>query len=482
MTYKKTIIILFALLLVFAVNTSAETKVKKIRRVNVAPLIKAPKGGIADVNQLKSLVDKNVDRVKAGFEAADASALFPAFIEQLNSGDVSEKVLPKGQQLEWMLFYSRKKAKVIKNVEWAGRKTLDVFALTVQSECKDYHVVIPKACGNVSLVDSIYSMANCDLKASPKKANIGDEITLDVSGSICAAKVEVTVYHEGNQVDFKTLTPGNFVWKTSFKKPGNYKINAVALNADGVRSKNECNAEVYINYPPKCDLKVTPAEGYTGQPFKFDATGSTDKDGKVVKAEFTVTKDGAEVDKQTVTPPPLVMEKKFKKWGVYDIALKVTDDFEAVSANQCRFQVKVQKRFYLLAEGGPGVAKGTYSGLAFGRFGFSYLLKPERFSLVVSAGAAFTLSGKPFKNHFLSNVLLNVHAKDFFFGAGIGYSSKVREPDWDSGLDIVGNIGFDLFKSFNKKGSIFGELRVPARSGLSFEHAHEMLVGFRYQF
>jgi hypothetical protein len=480
MMYKKAVILVVALLMVFSLNLLAKEKVTKVSRVNVAPLMKVPKGGISSVDQLKTLVEKYADRIKAGFEKAGAGSVFPAFMEQVKTVPIKDVDLPKGQKLEWMLFYAAKKVKVIDNVEWVGKKTLPCFALIVQSECKDYYFVIPKACGNISLKGTKNSYATCDMKVTPAKANIGDTITVDLSGSKCAHTMEVEVFHEGQRIEFKKLDDP--VWKTSFKKPGNYVIKAKVLNVDGVLSKNACEEKVYINYPPECDLVVTPASGYVGEPFKVDASGSKDKDGQVVKAEFTVTKDGTVVDSQTITTVPFIWNKTFKKSAIYKITVTVTDDFGALSSNLCEAILKVQKRLYLLVEGGPGIAKGTYSGYAFGRLGFTYLIIPEKLSILASAGAALKIGGEAFKNHFLSNLLLNAHFNDFFLGAGIGYSSEVRDPDWGSGLDIVGNLGFDIFQSFNKKGSIFGEIRVPTGTGLSFKEAHMFLLGFRYIF
>ncbi|MCP4150534.1 MAG: hypothetical protein GY757_22500, partial [bacterium] len=297
----------------------------------------------------------------------------------------------------------------------------------------------------------------------------------------CATKYAIRVYHPaGTLVASKELTAGNATWKTSFKEPGDYFIKAEAFNAAGVASTNNCEDKVYINYPPVCDLKVSPVRGYTGKPFKLDATGSTDKDGKVVKADFAITdKDGKAIDQKATDS--LDWDKIFKKSGIYNVSLKVTDDFNAVSKNTCEATLEVQKRFYLVAEAGPGVSKGTYSGMAFARLGFAYLLNPEKLSVLVNAGASFNLAGEPFKTHFMSSALLIGHFNKFYAGAGVGFSTEVR-PGWDSDVDIVLNMGLDVMESFNKKGSIFTELRIPMQKDVSFSDAHQIMVGFRYLF
>ena len=479
MKFKKMMVFIVAVLMVFSLYTLG--KPKEIKRLNQYPLIRVPvKDGKVALDVLKQVIEENKDIVKEGFEKAEAGFLYDGFMGEVQKGAFTETQLPLNQEFLWMTFKVGKKVKAINNVIWKAKKPLDVYACTVPYECKDYVLVIPQVCGNISLVEIKNTYATCAMTVSPAKVNIGDEVTVDLSGSTCATKFEVTIFHEGNQVDFKEITDP--ILKIKYDKPGNYKVTAKAFNVDGVASEGECEGKFYINYPPVCDLKVTPLEGYVGQTFKLDASGSTDKDGQVVKADFTIKdKGGAEVDKKTVTPPPLIWNKQFKKSGIYKMWVQVTDDFDAVSSNNCEMEVKVQKRFYGLFELGPMLAKGTYTGYAFARLGFSYLIVPERLSLIVSGGGGLKLAGDRFKNHFLSNVLLNLHLDSFFVGAGLGYSTAVRD-DWEGGIDAVGNIGFDIYKGFNKKAAIFGEVRLALRKDLDISDAHELLLGFRYLF
>lgn len=480
MNLKRLAVFIIAVLLVFSLNTFGKTK--KITKIGVYPLI-CVKGGIQSADQLKQLLEQYADMIKEGFEKAEAGYLYDGFMAQVASGAIEAQQLPKGQELPWMAFKVGKKIKVVKDLVWAANKPLDVFALTVRHEDKDYVMIIPKGCGNLTVMDIKNTYATCDIKVTPEQVKIGDEITVDLSGSKCAVKYEVTVIHEGNPLPTKTAT--NPVFKFKFNKAGNYVVKATVLNADGVASTNGCEAKFnVISSAPKCDLKVTPTDGYVGQPFKLDASGSTAPNGQVVKADFAIKdKNGNTVDQKTVTPPPLLWEKKFNKSGIYKISVQATDDFNAVSDNNCELEVKVQKRFYGLFEAGPMLAKGTYTGYVWGRLGFAYLIVPERVSLIVSAGGALKLAGDRFKNHFLSNLLLNLHMGGFFLGGGLGYSTEVRNDGWDGGLDVVGNLGFDIYKGFNKKASIFGEVRLSVgRNDFTVSDTHSLLLGFRYMF
>lgn len=478
MRCKKTLILIVALLVLFSSTTFAKSH--QLKKVGIAPLMKC---GVSAPDDFNALLVKYEKEIEKGFTAAGSASLYPDFMEQVKNASIKIKqdVIPKGQQMQWMLFRA---GKVVKDVEWAGKKPLEVHMLTIQKDCKDYHFIVPKPCGNIALVGETNSIPECGLIVSPVKAKIDETITVDLSGSKCATKMVVKVYHPaGTLVETKELTAGDTVWKTSFKETGEYFFEAEAFNADGVVCQNECKASIeIINLPPQCGLAVSPTSTYTGMPVKLDASGSTDPDGKVAKADFTISKDGAVADQKAVASEPFVWDKIFKKSGKYKVNLQVADNYGAVSTNTCESSVEVQKRLYGLVEAGPMLAKGTYSGYVFARVGLAYLIVPEKLSVLMSVGGAITLTGAPFKSHFLSNLLLLVHFNDFYVGGGIGYSSKVREPDWKGAFNIVGNIGYDVYKAFNMKGSIFGELRIPVIKGVPFSEAHAILLGFRLLF
>jgi hypothetical protein len=465
MRCKKTLILVVALLVLFSSTTFA--KPHPLKKVGIAPLMKC---GVAGPDDLKALIVKYEKEIEKGFTAAGSAALYPDFMEQVKNATIKIKqdVIPKGQLMQWMLFRA---GKVVKEVEWAGKQPLDVHMLTIQKDGKDYHFIVPKPCGNIALVNDTNSVPECEMIVSPAKAKVDETITVDLSGSKYATKMVVNVYHPaGNLIATQTLTAGDTTWKTSFKETGDYLFEAEVFNADGVVCQTACKAKVeIINIPPQCSLNVSPTSCYTGQPVKMDASGSTDKDGKVVKADFIVTEGRGIADQKAVTSEPFVWDKTFSKSGKYTVSLKVVDNVGAVSTNSCQSSLEVQKRLYGLVEAGPMLAKGTYSGYVFARIGFAYLIVPEKLSMLMSAGGALTLTGAPFKSHFLSNLLLLVHFNDFYIGGGVGYSSKVRVPDWKGAFNIVGNIGYDVYKAFNMKGSIFAELRVPLIKDLPFK-------------
>ena len=109
------------------------------------------------------------------------------------------------------------------------------------------------------------------------------------------------------------------------------------------------------------------------------------------------------------------------------------------------------------------------------------LFKKRKVVLVLGGGSAIALKGEPWKSFFMAKALLNVHAGRAFFGAGVGFTTKVRE-ERNADFDLIANIGFDVFNNFTSKGAVFLEGRGPIGEDKSFKRHHKIMLGFRFHF
>ena len=489
MKRKKLFLVLLILgLIALTMNSYAEvTKLKTIGRYPFARV----KGNLATPEVMKSVVDRYAADIKLGFDMAGYGDLYLPFLDQLNRGALTESTWAVGERVMWMLFRNQGKVKVAKEVEWAGKAPLPVFAVDVTKDYKIYHFIIPKPCGNIALrniEDITPPAAVCSLIITPEKANLNDPITCDMSGTQNAKSMVVEVLNaQGEIITSQKLTPESPKWQTKFDKPGEYIFKGSALNVQDIVSTNACQAKTYINFPPFCKLWTSclPCRDYVGRVITFDASGSTDPDGEIVKAVFEITDEaGQVVDTFTTTEKPLRWEKTFLKAGIYTATATVFDNAGAVcsasDASRVSFEV-TQKKFFWLFEAGPLIARGTYTAYGFLRGGLFYWLSPNRFSFVASAGGAVPFQGDPWKFMFIANALVNVHAGPMFIGGGLGYTSKEQNTR-KSGLDAVGNIGVDVFNNWTSTGSIFFEFRSPLGSNRSFDKHHKFALGFRLVF
>lgn len=485
MKTKKAVFLIFFLAGLLTLGAFAETK--KLKQIGQYTFARV-RGRIPTVEVMKMLVDRYAGDIKYGFDLAGAGDLYLPFLDQLKTAAFREAELPVGEKLMWMLFRSQGKVKVVMDIEWAGKKPLEVFLFDVTREYKKYEFVMPKPCGNIALrsvTELELPAAVCGLNVTPTKVNLKDAVTMDMSATQNAVSMEIDIFGpDGQKMATSSFTPANAKKQTSFDKPGVYTFKARAVNAQGKVSTNPCEAKVTVNAPPTCSLKTSclPCKDYVGRPVTIDASGSNDPDGKVARADFEITDAaGNVVDKFMDNQPPFVWDKIFDKPGLYAISLVVTDDFGAVS-EPCRLSVDVtQKRSYFSAEGGPFFARGSHGPYLYAMVDWLYWITPDKFDFTLAGGGALALKGDPWKSILMADATLNYHAGPAYFGAGLGFTTAVKE-DRDADIELVGKLGFDVFKTWKNTGSLVFMARWPIGSERSFSKNHKYGLGFRILF
>ncbi len=472
------------ILVLLSINSYAETK--KLKQVGQFTLVRI-KGEVPTSEVMKILLETYAGDIKYGFDIAGYGDLYLSFIEQIRSGAVKEKNMAIGDKFMWMLFRSKGKVKVVEDLEWAGKAPLPVYSFVVNKNYKNYEFVMPKPCGNISLVgiEEVIPDAVCSITVNPIKLNINDVITVDMSGSQHSRSMSVEVFNaSGTKVASKTLTPDSPRWQTRLTDPGEYVFKAGAVNLEGTPSSNSCETKAYVNFPPLCNIwtNCLPCVDYVGRPITFDASNSTDSDGEVVKADFEITDvSGNVVDTFTDSDAPFTWEKIFDKPGIYTITAVVRDDFGAMS-KPCKLEVEVtQKNSFFFFEGGPLFARGSYGPYLAAGIGLSVFIVPDVLDLVLGGGSAIALKGEPWKSFFMTKALLNVHVGQAFIGAGVGFTTKVRE-ERSADFNLIANIGFEVFNNFTSKGAVFFEGHGPIGEDKSFKKHHKFMLGFRFYF
>ncbi len=247
---------------------------------------------------------------------------------------------------------------------------------------------------------------------------------------------------------------------------------------------------------PVCDLKVSPAEAELGTPVKIEMCGSQN----ALKTTVTVSDAaGAVVKTFDLTPENCAAELNLDKVGEYSVAAVVEGQYAMKAANPCEATIKVLAPpppppppppakaalpLAFLLEGGPGLLKGTYTSMLWARAGVLFGLVEDKLDAIFTLGGGVPLQGDPWKSFFMGNAVLNLHAGQAYLGGGLGFSTKDRDQAVKKGgIDLVGQLGINLFKHNDSTGSLFGELRAPVfTEGRDWEHNHKLLLGFRYIF
>jgi hypothetical protein len=487
------IFVVLALVALTAMSYAQTTKLKRIGLYTFATI----KGQEPTPATMKGLFSAHAAELKTGFELAGNAELYEPFMEQMKTAEWKDTTLPVGETFPWMLFKSRGQIKIARNIEWAGKEPLPVFIVPIKKDWKQYEFIIPKGCGNIALGNTVVDLlppAVCSLAVTPTRANVNDPITVDMSGTKYAKSMTVTVTDaQGRRIATQELTPQSPKWQTKFDKPGEYAFKGEAFTMEGIAAASPCAAKASINFPPICKLWTScmPCEDYVGRPITFDASGSTDPDGKISKVVFEILDArGNVIDTCVTTRKPWTWDKVFTKAGTYTISATVFDNEGAQSpaADPCRLTFSVsQKRLFWTVGGGPGVYGGSTALYGFLRGGMFAWLSPEKWSFTLSFGVGVPIAGNPWKLVFTGDALVNGHFDNFFTSVGFGVSSKTQNndplivtDDHEFGVDLPIQLGMQVFDKWSSKGQVFFEFRMPL--GRELNQNYKTGLGFRFLF
>jgi hypothetical protein len=249
---------------------------------------------------------------------------------------------------------------------------------------------------------------------------------------------------------------------------------------------------------PVCKLNILSPEVVLGNPIKIDMCESRN----AVKIVVTITDAAGMVAKTLeLTPENCSAEVVLDKVGEYTVSAVVEGQYAMKSPAGCEIAVKVVEPapvvapvvapvasrvnpLHFLIEGGPGLLKGTYTGMVWARAGLLCNIAVDKLDFILTVGGGMPIKGDPWKSFFMGNALLNLHAGPAYVAGGLGFSTKDCDREFKKGgIDLVGEVGINLFRSDDSVGSLFGELRAPViTKDRSFDHNHKILLGFRYIF
>jgi hypothetical protein len=107
---------------------------------------------LAAKDVMKVIVERYTQDIRSGFDLAGQSDLYVPFIDQVKQAAFVEKELAIGGKMMWMIFRSQGKVKIVQDLEWAGKGPLPVYSFAFVKGEKSYEVIMPKTCGNISLL------------------------------------------------------------------------------------------------------------------------------------------------------------------------------------------------------------------------------------------------------------------------------------------------------------------------------------------
>ena len=149
MKNKKWCFVLIGLMVLTSLSIYGQTKkLRDIGRYRFIPI----KAGTPAPEIMKAIAEQYAGDVQRGFELAGYPNLYAPFMDRVRQSAYTETELPVGSRMEWMIFRSGGKIKVVRDLEWAGQGPLSILSFSVQDGEQKYDIIMPESCGNISLL------------------------------------------------------------------------------------------------------------------------------------------------------------------------------------------------------------------------------------------------------------------------------------------------------------------------------------------
>lgn len=209
---------------------------------------------INTADDLKSFAANQREDVIAILESADWSGDPDAVFAAIEAGEFEEKSYQTGTRLEWMGMRENGTPIAAEKRQWAGEQAFVGFELNIVSNCAQHQLVIPKACCNLSLVQS------SAVDISKPVVSVSDDaqtVTVTVNSFGTDSSVKLT-YPDSHS---ETLELADGKW-TGALEPGSYKVEAMSISDCG-----ESAPVVHTFNVAPLPVATTPAGGFFFAPF-----------------------------------------------------------------------------------------------------------------------------------------------------------------------------------------------------------------------
>lgn len=104
----------------------------------------------------------------AVMDQAGLSSVTPQVMKILTDADpavMTDIQFPVGNTYDWMALRNRGKADIVRNIRWGGKKPIDAWQFIVDDMDKTYTFMIPRICGNLTLITAEPSREKARLDA-----------------------------------------------------------------------------------------------------------------------------------------------------------------------------------------------------------------------------------------------------------------------------------------------------------------------------
>ena len=466
-------------------------------------------------------------------DKAGLASLTPQVLAALAEGKVTDTSVTPGTTIRWMALKRGGKPDILLDAVWAGKEPFKAFAFTIEDGAKIYNFVVPKVCGNLSLVSQTEKpMPEC-IRITMTRDCASKQVTFTAGGTAISNNqaTVVKVLRDGRQVG--ELLPGSGFKGTFPLQPGRYTF--MATDTYG-REFGTCERDYVVEAcaapappppppPPaatSCGALVTAVKGKGGWNFNVDASASGQGASPAAKAVVQmIGPDGTPVSfvyegkpqtEVSLAPPfnATFFVAKAKP-GTYTLQGRTSAVNPAAASRSCESTVVVpeptgmiwfadgafgkQRRQYELAAAAPSTATvtpGFCDPMLGVKFGPMIYFNDGKASFAPAAGIAFMFGdlgdydygdNKYNNSSVLVEGVVNYHfgEKQAYVGTGIGLWDLFDGDHFT--VSWIANFGYPMGQDSRGNKIYFiaeGRLFFDAPNGI--DNNYQMWGGLRYVF
>jgi len=134
-----------------AQDGASDTPRHNVKKLGGTTRFSTPMRGVDDLHAMAKANREHLTKVLAMVGLTDVSA---QIIDAITTGDVTDATIMPGTNMQWMALKRSGRPDVLRDVRWAGQSAFDAFKFSVTSSGRTYTFIVPKICGNVSLLST----------------------------------------------------------------------------------------------------------------------------------------------------------------------------------------------------------------------------------------------------------------------------------------------------------------------------------------
>jgi len=106
-------------------------------------------------DELRTMVNRNKGPLNQALSIAGLSGISGQVMDALTSGAVTETTIQPGTHMEWMAMKRAGVPTITQNIRWSGPQPFEAWQFTVSDGGYTYTFLMPKVCGNLTLLSAV---------------------------------------------------------------------------------------------------------------------------------------------------------------------------------------------------------------------------------------------------------------------------------------------------------------------------------------